>query len=432
MPTPHRAPATLAPLRHLIETLVESADPPTRRRILLESVIGSGVARAAAVWHPARPAGDPAGLQSGRNAAWLPVLSRGPEELLPSAGEVEAVAGGLLAPNLPHRRAVLLAGGTPPSLALALGEVDLDDERVDLVEGLLLTWSAVEAPEISDAPEDLLPPIAGAGGAGRTVDAEGGVESLAHDLRNLLTGIRTTQDVLSALGPDLSRDEADAFACTVERECRRAGELINLTLEGVAPVLGAARGAGSEPTVPAAPADAAVVARDVALSENAQCRAAGLALELRVDPAVGSLAVALSGSALERILRNLLVNAREALLARTAENSGDAGHPLRDEHDRGQALRGTGRIRLELLADPTHHGGLVACVEDDGPGIPAALRRTLFLPGVTSKPAGDAAGHGQGLASVARLLGACGGQIRARNVPAGGARFELWVPAAAA
>jgi two-component system nitrogen regulation sensor histidine kinase GlnL len=64
-----------------------------------------------------------------------------------------------------------------------------------------------------------------------------------------------------------------------------------------------------------------------------------------------------------------------------------------------QALSGSGRLVLRTRALSNHHIGsrrhrLLACVqvEDDGPGVPEELRRTLFLPLVTSRAAGSGLG----------------------------------------
>ena len=70
-------------------------------------------------------------------------------------------------------------------------------------------------------------------------------------------------------------------------------------------------------------------------------------------------------------------------------------------------------------------GVLPACdgffVEDDGRGLPAADRESLFEPGVTT--AED--GHGLGLAIVEDVAEAHGWRVEATESRAGGARFEI-------
>lgn len=62
---------------------------------------------------------------------------------------------------------------------------------------------------------------------------------------------------------------------------------------------------------------------------------------------------------------------------------------------------------------------LFLCVEDTGPGIPAALRQTLFLPGVSTK----GAGRGTGLTLVQDVVDLYHGQIRVESESGVGTSF---------
>jgi signal transduction histidine kinase len=64
------------------------------------------------------------------------------------------------------------------------------------------------------------------------------------------------------------------------------------------------------------------------------------------------------------------------------------------------------------------------CVADSGPGIPEADLPKIFLPFYTTKSEGT----GLGLAVVQKVALQHGGSIEARNNPAGGAEFLLWLP----
>jgi signal transduction histidine kinase len=75
-------------------------------------------------------------------------------------------------------------------------------------------------------------------------------------------------------------------------------------------------------------------------------------------------------------------------------------------------------IRVEAAAD-----GAVVTVEDNGPGVPANLRESLFAPFVSSKPSG-----GLGLALARRLLRLLGGELSFDREFASGARFVVWLP----
>ena len=105
-----------------------------------------------------------------------------------------------------------------------------------------------------------------------------------------------------------------------------------------------------------------------------------------------------------QVFTNLIVNAEEALRRR------EAGRRLaiRSSHDAAT-------------------GEIVVTVEDNGPGVPAEIRRRMFEPFFTTKEDGE--GTGIGLALCHRVLEAHGGRIELAEGRAGGARFTVWLPA---
>lgn len=103
---------------------------------------------------------------------------------------------------------------------------------------------------------------------------------------------------------------------------------------------------------------------------------------------------------LRRVLFNLIRNAAQALLA--------------------QANR-DGRVRVRLSQDGEFWN---LDVEDNGPGIPAELRETVFDPYVTTKDDGT----GLGLSIVKKIVIEHGGTIRAEKSELGGARLRVRLP----
>ncbi len=108
-----------------------------------------------------------------------------------------------------------------------------------------------------------------------------------------------------------------------------------------------------------------------------------------------------SADRLTQVLLNLLLNAVDAV--REAERQGEV------------------RLRATRAGE-----GVELVVEDDGPGVPDALRDSIFEPFVTSKATGD--GTGLGLAVTHTILERLGGSIDVENVPGAGARFRVHLP----
>lgn len=89
------------------------------------------------------------------------------------------------------------------------------------------------------------------------------------------------------------------------------------------------------------------------------------------------------------------------------------------------------RRRVELRAEVAS-GQVRIDVDDDGPGVPEAERERVFAPfeRLRNSPEGARRGHGLGLAIVRRIAESHEGRVEVSASPLGGARFQLWLPAA--
>jgi signal transduction histidine kinase len=81
------------------------------------------------------------------------------------------------------------------------------------------------------------------------------------------------------------------------------------------------------------------------------------------------------------------------------------------------------------LSTGSGDGVVHVLVDDDGPGVPPALRQEVLRRGVRADEA--APGSGLGLAIVADLAELYGGAITIETSPLGGARAHLVLPGAA-
>lgn len=109
---------------------------------------------------------------------------------------------------------------------------------------------------------------------------------------------------------------------------------------------------------------------------------------------------------LAQVVLNLVINAGQALVNRTAED-------------------GVVRIRTALAPN----GNVLFEVADNGPGIPEAMRDRVFEPHVTSRP--QEGGSGLGLHACRQIVTALGGTIAVVGPEEGGAMIRVELPPAA-
>ena len=86
-----------------------------------------------------------------------------------------------------------------------------------------------------------------------------------------------------------------------------------------------------------------------------------------------------------------------------------------------QATASVEAPHIELRGRLNRRGNVVIEVRDNGPGIPPAIARKIFVPFFTTK----ASGSGVGLALARQVMTAHGGFIRLADTGAAGATFTL-------
>ena len=193
---------------------------------------------------------------------------------------------------------------------------------------------------------------------------------VSHDLRTPLTRLRLALAMLPRT-EELSQDVVEMTADVEEMERMIGG------------YLAFARG---EATEQAEAVNLAAILDDVA----AGARRAGALLELKVP---ADLTMKLRADAIRRAVTNLVDNARR-----------HGGH-------------------VELGAQ-TQGRSVLVTVDDDGPGIPADKRESVFRP----FESGSSGGTGLGLTIARDIVRAHGGEIVLEDSPLGGLRARIRLP----
>jgi signal transduction histidine kinase len=205
---------------------------------------------------------------------------------------------------------------------------------------------------------------------------------VAHEVGNPLSGIL---GYLSLARMRASTPELREYLDRIDHEVQRIDGIVRGLLDLGRPGA-SARG----------PVDVGQVVRTCVELVRAAPELARVDVDFALEP--GLLARADAGP-LSQILINLLLNA-------------------------AQAMGGQGRVRVSTRRE----GDAVRlAVEDTGPGIPPEVMPRLFEPFFTTK---EGKGTGLGLAVSLNLAQGMGGRLSAENVPGGGARFSVHLPAA--
>jgi signal transduction histidine kinase/CheY-like chemotaxis protein len=220
--------------------------------------------------------------------------------------------------------------------------------------------------------------------------------SIAHDLNNLLTAIVGSTEVARLhLGePAALRDDLEHVVHAAGRAAALTGRLLEY-----------GRGqAGSAQAIDAV--------RLVASNERTVRTLAGASASVTFELPAIPLRVEIDQSELERILVNLVVNARDAM---------PAGGTLRVTL---AAVERTGEAAARADVPPGHYAALV--VADSGEGIAESLMPRIFEPFFTTK--GPAEGAGLGLPSVLAAARRVGGGVEVASTIGVGTRVTVLLP----
>jgi two-component system, NtrC family, sensor kinase len=217
---------------------------------------------------------------------------------------------------------------------------------------------------------------------------------VAHEIGNPITALMGMEDLL--LEGDLSAEDQKDFLRRMRKETDRIHTVLRDLLDFARP-----EGKAEPPSAPPSPADVKGVIDDVVKLVGPQKHFRTVRVETDVK---GAPRVVLPAQRLTQVMLNMVMNAGAAV----------ASGPKKEGRVTMRAETQGDRVRIEI--------------EDDGPGVAAAVRDRLFEPFVTTKEVGE--GTGLGLAVCRGLVESVGGEVSLDPSYVGGARFTVVLPAA--
>jgi signal transduction histidine kinase len=221
--------------------------------------------------------------------------------------------------------------------------------------------------------------------------------SMAHELRNPLTSIRSCAQELGSVQPV----DEDARRL-IEIVCRESDRLDRIISE----FLGFARMRPAK----LRRGDASSVITEVALLLKKRSKDSPVIVDLDVESALPCLC---DQEQLQRALMNIGVNAAEAI-----ENGGRIRISAR-------VLHKTGLLSGDRASGANEgDGGIEITVSDTGQGIAPEDMERIFTPFFTTKKTGT----GLGLAIASRIIKAHGGRINVTSELGRGTKFVIWLP----
>lgn len=250
------------------------------------------------------------------------------------------------------------------------------------------------------------------------------LDRLAHDARNVLSGLMLYCDLLSA--PGILGKQHGHYAQELESIVRSTAQIVE-RMAAAQPAKTMA-GINQPQTLPAAsfvPLPVVPVtdaAEDLRHLQPLLAAIAGPAIHLSIATMPCSGRTALAVEDLTRILVNLVRNAADAMAA---------GGRIRIT-----AQYGGGLSFLDSADGFVPSRSIVLSVTDNGPGIPESLRDQIFETGFSTRADTRTSTHnwpaprrrGLGLSIVRNLVEAAGGTVHVAPAQTRGARFEIHLP----
>jgi len=181
--------------------------------------------------------------------------------------------------------------------------------------------------------------------------------------------------------------------------------IINEEIDRIANIIGGLTAISDKQSRKWAPVDINALINDlIKLTAESLMQKKKVALQVDLDPALPKLMS--EKDSLKQILINLMKNASEAMTK--------GGNLYLKTLHRGRPLEGH-----------QNRGFVEVTVGDDGPGIPAEMKKRIFEPFVSSKGAGHS---GLGLSIVLNLINALNGSIVCQSEEGKGTRFVIEFP----
>lgn len=206
--------------------------------------------------------------------------------------------------------------------------------------------------------------------------------SLAHEIKNPLSSIRGTAEILmDDFPPDHPKHE---FAEILLKETTR----LNATVEDILSYSREQKGA-VEATEPLA----SVIRRTITLLDQRLRDKSIQCVEIGTDQGDSFM---VAGNRLGQVFLNILLNAMDAI---------DVG----------------GKIVVRVAREKE---GCQIAIEDNGPGLSDGEKKKIFQPFYSNKEEGT----GLGLVISRKIVGSYGGTIEVTDAPGGGAAFTVFIP----